>query len=149
MKCSTSFVHYKEISFILAPSKSLLFLSISVYSPESRIKANWITIWWTLIIVSRIIVRSALSPYRQRDSFTIEHGFLNRVNLINLFLVIQIEEAVFELISSIWTIFLLSKLYFQTIVWKAYAWFFTYLIAIIYLRGIFRKNFKICKVSIK
>ena len=111
MKCGSSFVHYKEISFILAPSKSLLFLSISVYSPESRIKANWITIWWTLIIVSRIIVRSALSPYRQRDSFTVEPIFLKWLDLIT-FLIIQIREAVFKFNSSTCAICWLSKSYF-------------------------------------
>jgi hypothetical protein len=111
MKCGSSFVHYKEISFILSPSKSLLFLSISVYSPERRIKANRISIWSTLVIVNSIIVRSALSPYRQRDSFTVEPIFLKWLNLIT-FCIIQIIEAVFKLNSSTCAICFLYKSYF-------------------------------------
>jgi len=150
MNYNTSFIHYIEISIILAPSKSLLlwWFLICIISPERRIKANRISIWSTLVIVNSIIVRSALSPYRQRDSFTVEPIFLKWLNLIT-FLIIQIREAVFKFNCRICTIFLLSKLKFQATVRKTLTWYFTYLIAIIYLHGILRKNLKICKISIK
>ena len=113
MNYNTSFIHYIEISIILAPSKSLLlwWFLICIISPERRIKANRISIWSTLVIVNSIIVRSALSPYRQRDSFTVEPIFLKWLNLIT-FLIIQIIEAVFKFNSSACAICLLLKSYF-------------------------------------
>lgn len=136
MKCSPTFIHCKEISLILAPSKRLLLLCISINCPERRICAIKISVRGALIIISRIIVWDASCSHWYRDRFTTEPSFLKWLNLITL-LIIQTEEAIFEFIfESVCDIYWLTKTYLQTSVWKALNWLFTHFIAIIYLQDI-------------